>query len=117
MTPTTKATHFDLTGETVISFAAAASRLPRFCAGRPVAPSTLTRWATRGVRGPGGRRVRLEAARCGGRWVTSVEALARFAAALTPAPDNESSAVSPRTPGQRRRASEVAERQLRDIGI
>lgn len=46
--------------------------------------STIWRHITRGVIGPDGHPVRLEAARIGGRWLTSRAALARYMAALTP---------------------------------
>jgi hypothetical protein len=54
--------------------------------------------------------------RLGGRWVTSAEALARFAAALTPRLDDDP-APAPRSAQQRRQASERAERELEKAGI
>ena len=71
----------DLTTETVLPFSEAARRLPRLCAGRPVHPSTLWRWASSGIRG-----VRLETVRVGGTTCTSVEAFSRFFAALSGSP-------------------------------
>jgi hypothetical protein len=68
-----------------------------------------------GARGPNGERVKLEALRLGGRWVSSREALQRFAEALTPHTDTPASAT--RTPRQRRRASERAARELERLGI
>src|SRR4051794_13136085 len=61
----------------------ARERLPRLRAGRPIAPSTLWRWATHGVRG-----VRLETVKIGSTTCTSAEALGRFIATLNnqPAP-------------------------------
>jgi hypothetical protein len=50
---------------------------PRSRNGRPIHYTTALRWAQRGIRG-----VRLEAVRLGHRWVTSLEALDRFAARL-----------------------------------
>ena len=52
--------------------------------GRRAWGSTIWRHITRGVIGPDGVPVRLEAARIGGRWLTSRAALARYMAALTP---------------------------------
>jgi hypothetical protein len=72
------------------------------------------RWILDGVRTPHGK-VRLEAIRLGGRWLTSVEALERFAARQTP--ELEDRPLLPRTPVARRRASERAERKLQQIGI
>jgi hypothetical protein len=64
-----------------LSLSQAARRLPRLRAGRPVAPSTLWRWATAGVRG-----VKLEVVRIGTTVCTSVPALQRFIAAINGRP-------------------------------
>jgi hypothetical protein len=74
------------------------------------------RWVTIGVPGPDGRRVKLEAVRVGGRWLTSVEAMKRFAARLTPRPDAEP-AASRRTLKQRERANARAEKELHKLGF
>jgi hypothetical protein len=76
--------------------------------------SCIVRWIKQGVRGPNGR-VHLEAIRIGGRFLTSVEALERFAAAQTP--DLADRPQLPRTPTARRRASERAAEQLSRIGM
>lgn len=47
-----------------------------------VAEATATRWISRGVRVPGGRRVRLEARRHGGRWLTTRRWVREFLAEL-----------------------------------
>ena len=73
----------DPTIETLRSFAEAARRLPALRGGKPVNPTTLWRWTTRGVRGPGGAPVRLDAIKVGGTTCTSDEALARFFRALS----------------------------------
>ena len=49
----------------ILSFTAAAKKLPRLRANRPVHPSTIWRWATCGIRG-----IRLETTRLGGITVT-----------------------------------------------
>jgi hypothetical protein len=77
-----------LLSETVLGFAAAGRRLPGRD-GKHVHPATLTRWALNGVRGASGETIRLEAVRVGGRWVTSAEALERFAKRLTAGPSCE----------------------------
>jgi hypothetical protein len=105
-----------LIGETLLSLSQAARRLPPGRNGRPVTLSCLLRWVLDGAPGPDGRRVRLGAVRLGGRWLTSVEALARFAAALTPRLDDDP-APAPRTPKQRRRASDRAGKELDRVGI
>jgi hypothetical protein len=105
----------DLLAENTLSLNAAAKKLPAGRRGRPVTLSCLIRWITDGAKGPTGERIRLEAIRLGGRWITSTEALQRFAAALTPNAEPEAPAA--RTPGQRQRASERAAQQLGDAGI
>jgi Protein of unknown function (DUF1580) len=45
--------------------------------GRPVHPATPLRWVFDGVKTPSGR-IKLEAVRCGGRWVTSLATFQRF---------------------------------------
>jgi hypothetical protein len=75
----------ELRNETVISLSAAAAMLPPGRRGRPVSISCVFRWITKGVRLPSGEVVYLEALRVGGRWLTSVEALQRFAERQTPA--------------------------------
>ena len=106
----------NLVSESLITLNQAARLLPPSRRGAPVSFSCVFRWVTAGLRGPDGRHVRLEAARVGGRWLTSREALQRFADALTPQMGGES-APAPRTPGQRRRAHERATRQLEQVGI
>jgi hypothetical protein len=68
------------------------------------------------VPGPDGRRVRLEACRIGGRWLTSEQALARWSERLTPRVDAEQ-APAPHTPAQRAKASDRAARQLEEFGV
>lgn len=67
-----------------LTFAQAPKTLPSFRSGRPVHKATIGRWAFSGLKRYDGTVVRLEAVKCGGQWVTSVEALERFFAALTP---------------------------------
>jgi hypothetical protein len=74
----------DLMLERLIGLAHAARRLPPGREDKPVSPSTIWRWVVEGVRLSDGSRLRLEAVRIGGRWVTSVEALSRFASRQTP---------------------------------
>ena len=72
--------------------------------GRP-GLSTIHRWRLRGVRG-----IKLETLLVGGRRFTSREALERFSAAITAAAEGQRPAT--RTPTQRLRAIEQAERAL-----
>lgn len=78
--PTHSPTLAGVLGETRVYLLDAPAHLPTRPDGRRTHHSTCLRWVLRGVRG-----VRLEAVRLGGRWVTSLEALNRFAANLTAA--------------------------------
>jgi hypothetical protein len=73
-----------LAAESMLSLMQAATILPAGRCGRPVTLSCLLRWVKLGAKAPDGSRVRLDAVRLGGRWVTSREAIQRFAEALTP---------------------------------
>src|SRR5262245_12476114 len=112
----------DITLESTISLAAAAGLAPSGRSGKKTHVSTVLRWILVGSKAPGGRQVRLEALRLGGKWVTSREALQRFAEALTPAIGDAGNGDGPtacalRTPGQRRRASEAAGANLEALGV
>ena len=72
--------------ETLRPLAEAAARLPSLRGGRPVSTTTVWRWATRGVRGRRGQKIRLETLKIGGTCCTSDEALARFFRALSADP-------------------------------
>jgi hypothetical protein len=106
----------DLQTEQTLSLSQAARLLPPGRRGRPVTLSCLLRWVLDGIDAPSGGRVRLEAARLGGRWVTSREALQRFAERLTP-PFDGAPAPAPRSPVTRRRAAERAGEELGRLGI
>jgi hypothetical protein len=105
----------DLTNETSLSLAQAARLLPTGRGGRPVTLSCLLRWVLRGARSPSGEIVRLGAVRLGGRWITSREALQRFADALTPKLNDAE--AKPRTQAARERASDRAGRELEKLGV
>jgi hypothetical protein len=106
----------DVSSESTISLTQAARLLPPGRRGRPASLSCILRWVLTGARGPSGERVRLEALRLGGRWVTSREALQRFATALTPRLDTPAPAGT-RTSAQRRRASERAATELEQLRV
>jgi len=59
--------------------------------------------------------VKLEAARVGGRWLTSKEALERFSVALTPVVAGTT--VPVRTPSRRQRENAAAASALERMGI
>lgn len=98
----------DLSSEQVLSLKEAARRLPRQANGKKVHVSTLHRWCSRGLKG-----VRLESLKLGGRLVTSVEALQRFAERCSTAEPEQR--VSPQK--QHQQAYEQAEAELEDAGI
>lgn len=101
--------------ETVLGLAAAAQRLPPARGNRPVNSSTIWRWIKDGIKLSDGTTLRLEAVRLSGRWLTSVEALARFIDAQTP-DLGEQPAPIPRSVPQRRRAHEWADAELQRRG-
>ncbi|MFL5242530.1 MAG: DUF1580 domain-containing protein [Gemmataceae bacterium] len=78
--------------------------------------STVFRWVTKGVPGPTGARVRLEALRVGGKWVTTRTALQQFAEATTPRLEGEQTPLA-RSESKRRAASERAAEALEIAGI
>jgi hypothetical protein len=104
-----------LTEETLLSISQAARRLPPGRRGRPVSFACVLRWILDGIPGPDGQRVRLEAVRLGGRWLTSVEALSRFAAALTPV--LREACQAPCSPAARKRGSDRAAKELARLGM
>jgi hypothetical protein len=105
-----------LLAEKLITLYEAARRLPPGRNGGPVSLPCLLRWVTRGARGPAHERIRLEAIRVGGRWLTTEEALVRFAERLTPRLDG-TPVPAPRTPTRRQRASQRAVDRLEQAGI
>jgi hypothetical protein len=107
----------DLGSERTLSLSQAARILPPGRRGRPVTLSCVLRWVLEGVRLPSGEAVRLEAMRLGGRWLTSMEALQRFAARQTPDLERCSSAPTLRTPARRRKAVARAEAALQRAGF
>ncbi len=92
----------DIKSEGLISMAQAAGMLP----GRP-SLCAIWRWRTKGVRGR-----KLETVIIGGRPYTSIEAIQRFAEHR-----GGTDAPSIRSPRQRDRAIDRAERELREAGI
>ena|SRR5437016_13994703 len=105
----------DITNEQTLRLAEAARIVGKGRGGKPLHESTVLRWILRGVPGPDGERVRLEGLRLGGHWITSREAIQRFAEALTP--DLGAAPRLARSPTARKRSSEAAGRRLEKLGI
>lgn len=95
----------DTEHENILSFTAAAKLLPS----RPNV-ATLWRWRTAGIHG-----IKLETFLCGGRRMTSREALSRFFAATTAAADGEP--IRSETPRHRERAIDRAEKRAQELGV
>jgi excisionase family DNA binding protein len=94
----------DLAHETLLNLEQAAERLI-------VHKTTLYRWITQGSKG-----VKLEAARVGGRWRTSEEALQRFSERLTGDQERSTPAPPPiRTLRQQQRHQELVQQELDEI--
>lgn len=107
----------DLLRESLIDMAAAGRLIPRPGGGH-VSRWAVARWVSKGVKARGGV-VRLEAVRAGGRWMTSVQAVARFLDAQTEAAAGPAPAPPPktRTPAQARRAHLKADAELQALGL
>jgi hypothetical protein len=114
----------DLATETAVPLSLVPQRFPHLGrnfgeAGRKrLCFSTVWRWVNKGVLGPQGRRVKLEALKLGGQLVTTEQAIQRFAEALTPAPriEGEPLVVASLAPGKRK-AAERADAELMKRGI
>jgi hypothetical protein len=106
----------DLSTESTISLNHVPPLLPPGRRGARVSFSCLLRWVIDGVKSPSGEVVRLEAARLGNRWITSREALQRFADRLTPKTGDSPPVPAP-TPNQRERAAQKAAAELAAMGI
>jgi hypothetical protein len=107
----------DLTAETPLPLKDACRLVPPGRNGKRTHLATLLRWIMTGSRGPTGERVRLEAVRLGGRWMTSREALQRFAERLTPQSSDVPPSQAARTLTQCQRAAERAGQELERLGI
>ena len=80
-------------------------------------PATVWRWLTVGARSASGIVVKLDAARVGGRWLTSRAAIERFVTALTDNTTSPTPIPQPsRSDSQRRRAISAANAKLAAAG-
>jgi hypothetical protein len=99
-----------------LSMNAAAHRVPAHRGTGSAVPSTIWRWHRHGAKSPDGRRVHLEMARVGGKWMTSAAALARFLAALTPPTPGQPARQTVRTQRQRETRAQRAGKKLERMG-
>jgi hypothetical protein len=105
----------DLLAEPLISMSRAAALIPPYRPGRGTSPSTIWRWITRGVALPDGTRLRLEAVRCGSRWLTSAAAIELFFRAQTAAARGEEAPAGAQRHNDRRQ--DQVERELEGMGL
>jgi hypothetical protein len=94
----------------------AAKILPAHRGAGHIDSSTIWRWVRVGTPGPDGQTVKLEAARLGGRWLTTRAAITRFMSALTPTSDGVPAPEEQRAPSERRKATERAAKRLKAAG-
>ncbi|MCE9566843.1 MAG: DUF1580 domain-containing protein [Planctomycetes bacterium] len=90
-----------------------------FREGKRVHPSTITRWWSEGVKLANGRVVKLECVKIAGRLSTSKAAVMRFITEqqdTTNAPEQPTSRER-RSPAQRQKDSEAADRELQKLGV
>lgn len=92
--------------------------IPSYREGRPATLSRVLRWILNGRKAPDGTRVRLEAMKTPGGWISTPAALTRFFIALTPNLHNEqkNETVNP-SKNARNKASEQAAKILETHGI
>jgi hypothetical protein len=106
----------DLTAETPLTLTTVTHVIPPGRNGRRTHISTILRWIMKGAKAPDGTLVKLEAARLGGRWMTTREALRRFSERLTPRVGDEEPAL-PRSQADRARSSQRAGAELERMGL
>lgn len=104
-----------LLDEGAIGMTQAAKFCGTFRQGKPTHPSTITRWALRGVTLPDGQVLKLESFKLNGRLCTSRQAILRFIHAQNDPPI--ASLPSPSTPAARSRAAAAAAKKLDHLGI
>jgi hypothetical protein len=101
-----------------LSLAQVSLRIPPTKGNRPVHPSTITRWITRGARSADGSIIKLEGCRFPGGWKVTEDALERFLDRLTTAALGDDAPIedpAARMSPQRRRRYERAQREAKAI--
>jgi hypothetical protein len=97
-----------------ISLSQAAALIPSQSSSKPVLAAVVARWISRGVKAPDGRRVRLQAVRCGSRWMTTRAWLEQFARDQTPSFNDD--IKPPQSDSRRERAAREAGKRLELMG-
>jgi hypothetical protein len=105
----------DVMSKTAMGLVEAAKRLPLGRRGKPATLSCILRWVLDGVKGPDGVKVKLEAVRLGGRWITDENSIRRFSERLTPVIDDPP-APTPQTAKRKKRNAERAGEVLSTMG-
>jgi hypothetical protein len=106
-----------LMSEGLIGMAEAARHMGTRREGRDCHPSTISRWANNGVKLADGTVVKLEFVRLGERLLTSRPALARFIARQQNPNNIPLSQLNLRSPANRRKALDAADKQLSEMGV
>lgn len=104
-----------LMSEGLIGLADASKILGEFNGGRGVHAATFTRWIKRGIQLSDGSRLKLEAIPVAGRLCTTRPAIVRFLSRQRE-PIEQNDLIS-RSPTVRRKAAEVAARELEVVGV
>lgn len=104
----------DVLKETLLTTTQAAKAWPCSREGKKTHPQTILKFINHGAKSHDGRIAKLEAVRMGGHWVTSAEAIQRFAEALT---GQVTVKAQVRTPSARLRKAEKDGRELAKAGI
>ena len=99
-----------------IGLAQASKLFPPYRPGRGTHAATLTRWIQRGVRGLDGQLHKLDAVRCGSRWITTPGAVERFLASQQQHSEPVDRPATDRTPKKRNAAAEAAVAELERMG-
>jgi hypothetical protein len=107
----------DLTSEKALGLDEICKILPPSRGAKKTSFTTVLRWIQKGARAANGQVVRLEALRLGCKWISTREAVQRFALKLTEGATSDAPNATPRTPGRRQRAAEQAGQQLTSMGI
>lgn len=98
-----------------LSVAQACRLYPGNRGNRSLAPSSMTRWITKGCRARNGQLVKLKATRCGSRWLIDPDDLAAFFEALAdttgPPEKTPTRPASPPRPARVERAVNELERR------